>query len=278
MFKKITFVIALIMMLISIKGFAIDTYGGYDVPVDIEINGSFIKCAQKPVLIDGSAYIPLRAFSDAIGASVEWNDKELWAKITKDGHSFVFYPEKDYCLVDGVEKNYTSVIYNNLTFVPVRAISEVLKYDVNWDDFYLTVKITAPNVEVLENCKDVSYTYEDIMYLGKIIHIESGYQPFNVKIGVGNTVINRVKSPKFPNSVKEVIFDTKYGVQFPPAHTDKFNITPSKDSIIAAKCVLCGVNVARNSLYFINSKVAPSSWAHNNRPHYADMGGMSFYE
>lgn len=153
-----------------------------------------------------------------------------------------------------------------------------MRYDVKWDDFYLTVKITAPNVNVPQSLKDFSYSYDDILYMGKIIQIESGYQPFKVKLGVGGTVMNRVKSSQFPNSVKDVIFDTKYGVQFPPAHTDKFNVTPTKDTIIAAKCVLGGVNVVGNSLYFIGKQNAPSSWAHNNRPHYADIGSMSFYE
>ncbi len=276
--KKITALIAVIMILTSISAFAVDTYGGYNIPVDIDVNGDFIKCAEKPILVDGTTYIPLRAFSDAIGGTIEWNEKEIAATMTKDGHTFVFYPQNDYCLIDGIESNHSSMIYKDLTFIPVRAVSEVLNYDVLWDDFYLTVQITAPGVEVLEECKDYSYTYEDILYLSKITQIESGSQHFQVKLGVAGTVVNRMKSSQFPNSVKDVIFDTKYGVQFPPAHTDKINITPSKETLIAAKCVLNGVNIVGNSLYFIDTKYAPSSWAHNNRPHYANIYDMSFYE
>ena len=278
MFKKITVMIAVLMMLLCVNAFAVDTYGGYTVPVDIEINGNFIKCAQKPILIDNSTYIPLRAFSDAVGGIIEWNEAEMSATLNAYGHFFVFYPDRDFCLVDGMKKNYTSVFYNDLTFIPVRAVSEVLGYDVSWDDFYLTVKITAPNVNVPEHLIDYSYTYEDIMYLGKITQVESGYQRFMVKLGVAGTVINRVKSPRFPNSIKDVIFDTKYSVQFPPAHTDKINVTPSKESIIASKCVLNGVNVIGNSLYFVDTAYAPSSWVHNNRPHYITIYDMSFYE
>lgn len=278
MFKKVTVMIAVLMMLLCVNAFAVDTYGGYTVPVDIEVNGHFIKCAHKPILINNSTYIPLRAFSDAIGGIIEWNETEMSATLGVDGHFFVFYPDKDFCLVDGTPKNYTSVFYNDLTFIPVRAVSEVLGYDVSWDDFYLTVKITAPNVNIPENLIDYSYTYEDIMYLGKITQIESGYQHFMVKLGVAGTVVNRVKSPRFPNGIKDVIFDTKYSVQFPPAHTDKINVTPSKESIIASKCVLNGVNVIGNSLYFVDTAYAPSSWVHNNRPHYITLYDMAFYE
>lgn len=278
MLKRIFFMLSVLLMMLSQTAFAADTYGGYHVPVDIEVNGHFIRCAEKPILLDGTTYIPLRAFSDAVGGSISWNEPEMAAMMEKNGHSFVFYPDKETCLIDGVEKQYPSVLEHNLTFVPVRAVSEVLGYDVLWDSYYLTVKITAPGIEVPEECRDFSYTYDDILYLGKITQIESGSQPFVVKLGIAATVMNRVKSPKFPNSVKDVIFDKKYGVQFPPAHTDKMNLTPSKENIIAAKCALAGVNPIKNSLYFIDTRNASSSWVHNNRPHCVTLHGMAFYQ
>lgn len=278
--KKLCCFIAVVILccVFSVSAFTVDNYGGYNIPADIDVNGNFIKCAEKPILVNNVAYIPLRAFSDAIGGVIKWNATENAAEMTKDGHSFVFYPGKDYCRIDGIEKKYSSVLYKDLTFIPVRAVSEVLGYAVKWDDFYMTVKVEAPGVVVPENCKDKSYTYEDILYLGRIVQVESGYQQFKVKLGVAGTVVNRVRSAKFPNNVKAVIFDTRYGVQFPPAHTDKINNTPSKGSVIAAKCALGGVNIVGNSLYFIDASNAASSWAHNNRPHYATICDMSFYE
>jgi len=278
MIKRIAFLTMVIMILTLTNVYAVSTYGGYNLPIDIDINGSFIKCAHKPIMIDSTTYIPLRAFSDAIGGTTAWNGEEMTATMTKDGHTFVFYPKNNYCVIDGVEKSYSSVIYNNLTFIPIRAVSEVLGYDVFWDDFYLTVKITALGVEVSEDFKDNSYNYEDIMYLSKITYIESGYEHFDVQLGVAGTVVNRVKSPLAPNTVKDVIFDTRYGVQFPPVHTDKINITPSRESVIAAKCALNGVNLVGNSLYFIDKKSAPSSWVHNNKTLYTTIHSMAFYE
>ena len=70
MYKKAIFIIVVIIILLSVNVFAADSYGGYNFPVDIDINGSFVKCVQKPILIDGTTYIPLRAFSDAIGGVI----------------------------------------------------------------------------------------------------------------------------------------------------------------------------------------------------------------
>ncbi len=278
MFKKITVAILGLVMLISASVFAADTYEGYTIPVDIEINGSFIKCTEKPIIIGGTTYIPLRAFSDAVGGEISWNNGEKAATLKKDGHTFTFYTGKDYCITDGVRQSHPSVLYNNLTFIPVRAVSEVLGYGVQWDDFYLAVKISAPGVEIPAGCIDYSYTYEDILYLSKITYVESGAEPFRAQLGIAGTVFNRAKSPLFPNTIKEVIFDTKYGVQFPPAHDGKINKTPSKESVIAAKCVLGGVNVVRNSLYFTSAKYAASSWVHKNRPYYTTISSIAFYE
>ena len=278
MIKKVCIIILVIMLFASINAHALDTYGGYNVPVDIEINGNFIKCVQKPVLINSSTYIPLRAFSDAVGGTISWDGAKNKATMTKSGHTFEFYPGNNYCVIDGQKKNYSSVNYKNLTFVPVRAVSETLGYGVEWDDFYLTVKINAPDIKIKDNSKDQTYTYEDMLYLAKITHIESGYQHFKVKLGVAATVMNRVRSKQFPNTIKGVIFDTRYSVQFPPAHTSRFDKTPSKESMIAAKCVLNGVNVVGNSLYFVDTPYAAGSWVHNNRPHYVTIYDMSFYE
>ena len=278
MIKKISFLITVIVMLFINCALAVDIYGGYNVPVDIDVNGSFIKCDEKPIMINGTTYIPLRAFSDAISGEISWNAEEKVATMTKDGHSFMFYTQKDYCIIDGTEKNHPSVIYKDLTFIPVRAVSEVLGYDVLWDDFYLTVKITAPSVVVPDTLKDTAYTYEDLLYLGKITYIESGYENFDVQLGVAGTVVNRVKSPLAPNTVKEVVLDTRYGVQFPPAHTDRISVTPSKKSMIAGKCAFNGVNLVGNCLYFIDKKSAPYSWVHKNKSLYKTINSMNFYE
>ena len=277
MYKKIISVIlALVIIMLSVSVLASETYNGYPIFIDVAVNGSFIKCSQKAFIENGVTYIPLRAFCNAVGAELSWNNKDKVATVTKGTHTFVFYNQKNHSLIDG-KKDSAAIVKNNLLFIPVRATCQALGYNVEWSKNYYTVKITAADVKVPEKYKDYSYSSEDIIFLAKITHIESGSQPFKTKIAVANTVVNRKKSNQFPNSIKGVIFDTKYGTQFPPAHTSKINVTPSTDSLLAAKCALNGVNVAGNSLYFISTKSAASSWAHRNRPYYATIGSMNFY-
>ena len=279
--KKLLLALLTLVMILgsSLWVYAVDTYGGYAVPVDIAVNGSFIKCAQKPIMINNSTYIPLRAFADAIGGGISWDAGQKAATFTKGSNTFVFYSGRNYCTVNGAQKSYAAVNYKDLLFIPVRFVSESLGYGVEWDSLYLTVKIAAPGVSVADKHKDYSYSFDDMLYLGRITQLESGSQTFKTKIAVCNTILNRVKSSEFPNNVKDVIFDTRYGVQFPPAHTDRMNNTPSKECMIAAKCALNGVNLVGGSLYFVDVEYATSdSWVHTNRTLYTTIGVTNFYK
>jgi spore germination cell wall hydrolase CwlJ-like protein len=67
-------------------------------------------------------------------------------------------------------------------------------------------------------------------------------------------VLNRKKSPYFPDTIHDVIFEVDTGyVQFPPAHRSGFRETePDNKSIIAAKMALEGINNIGDCLYFNN--------------------------
>lgn len=97
------------------------------------------------------------------------------------------------------------------------------------------------------------------------------------KIGVANVVLNRVNSPLFDDTVYQVIFDRKYGVQFTPTANGSIYHTPTGDSIIAAKRALLGENTAGESLYFLNPNISTSFWIMENRPFFRSIGNHDFY-
>ena len=88
---------------------------------------------------------------------------------------------------------------------------------------------------------DTFYNSESLYWLSRIIYAESGNQPLEGKIAVGNVVLNRVAHPQFPNTVKGVIFQAN---QFTPVQNGSINRTPSSESVIAAKLCLDGANTA----------------------------------
>ena len=97
------------------------------------------------------------------------------------------------------------------------------------------------------------------------------------KILVGNVVLNRVNAEQFPSTIREVIFDTKYGIQFTPTVNGTIYNAPTEDSVIAAKICLDSYYISRTALYFLNPALSTSFWIPQNRPYLLTVGCHDFY-
>lgn len=124
---------------------------------------------------------------------------------------------------------------------------------------------------------DSAYDYEDLYWLSRIISAEARGESFTGQIGVGTVVLNRVRSKEFPNTVKGVVFDRKYGTQFTPVANGSIYNTPTQSAVVAAKMCLDGYTLSNSVLYFLNPSIATSSWIQNNRKYAFRVGNHEFY-
>ena len=242
---------------------------GFEIPIDVVINGSIIKTPVNSFLEteNDTVYVPIRAISETMGAVVSWTDETKTATVSKDENSI------DFSIYD--EEN-TAVIYLDTMFIPVRAVSEKLGYDVRWDDYYYQVWISAPDVNVETERIDTTYANPDILIVAQVLQCECG-PGFEGKIAVANVISNRAKSDLFPDTVQEVIYDRRYGsVQFTIAYNGKLDNTPSKENILAAKCSLDGVIVAPDCLFY-QADFVKNSWMDKNRERAVSIGGNTFF-
>ena len=160
-------------------------------------------------------------------------------------------------------------------YVPVRQLAYIFNTDVIWNDARRSVTLYDRGGV----CRSGDETYWDgaVLWLARIIYAESRGEPLLGKIAVGNVVMNRVKSTAYPNTIYGVIFDRKYGVQFTPVATGAIYNTPNAECIRAAKMVLEGASVNGGVLFFMNPKIATSSWIAKNRKYAFTIGNHSFY-
>ncbi|MBQ4526595.1 MAG: cell wall hydrolase [Clostridia bacterium] len=121
------------------------------------------------------------------------------------------------------------------------------------------------------------YSEEDLYWLARIVYAESRGESYEGKLAVANCVLNRVKSKIYPNTVKEVIFDQKHGVQFQPVSNGTIYNTPDSESLKAAKEAIEGKNIIGNCLFFFNPEISTNSWISQNRNYYTTIGKHSFY-
>lgn len=83
-----------------------------------------------------------------------------------------------------------------------------------------------------------AHTENDVMLLARVINAEAG-EGCEIEHNqlVGCVVINRVNDPRFPNTIKEVIYQKG---QYACINNKKFNQYPSQIAINAARYVLSG--------------------------------------
>lgn len=235
---------------------------------------------SEGILLNGTTYVPLRSFSDAVGVEIEiaWDAETDTATVTGDGLTLSITVGQQYMTANGRCLYIPLGVfnYNGSVLVPVRELSRVYGVEVEWHEESSSISLLAENPEFIQP-GDEFYVEEDLYWLSRIINSEAGNQPLDGKIGVGNVVLNRVADPTCPDTIYNVIFDRKYGVQFSVTTNGTIYNAPNDESIVAAKLCLEGYSIVEDAIYFVNPDIGVSSWFVNTRVFVATIGDHDFY-
>ena len=169
------------------------------------------------------------------------------------------------------------MLYDGEMYIPIRPLVKALNSSVEWSEKDNKFYVYSGNTAALKSSNEV-YNQNDIYWLSRIISAEARGESMKGKMSVGNVILNRVRSKEFPESVYDVIFDKKYGVQFTPTSNGTIYNTPTSDSVIAAKICYEGYSLSNSVTYFLNPKYAASSWIQNNKKYAFTIGNHAFYE
>ncbi|MBP5308919.1 MAG: spore cortex-lytic enzyme [Clostridia bacterium] len=101
------------------------------------------------------------------------------------------------------------------------------------------------------------YSNSDTYLLAKLIYSEARGESYTGQVAVGAVVLNRVKSPSFPNTVSGVIYQNN---AFTAVSDGQINLAPDDTAVRAAKDAMNGWDPSGGSLYYYNPKIATSKW------------------
>jgi len=119
------------------------------------------------------------------------------------------------------------------------------------------------------------YSESEISLLERLVHAESEGEPFIGKVAVANVVLNRVKSEKFPNTIKEVIYERN---QFSPIRDGRIKNTPSEESKLAVKMALEGYQVIPEEVaFFYEPDTSTTNWIGENKTFYGIIANHHFF-
>lgn len=230
--------------------------------------------AWSKVVGDGTAYASLREVAELLipGAEVSWQDGT--ARVNADGLEVCARPGDTWLTVNDrvLYAPHDILLEEGRTMVPVRVLAEALGGQVGWS------RETGVTIAPGDGQPAAApYTEDELYWMSRIISAESRGEPLLGKLAVGTVVLNRVASDEFPNSIVDVIFDRKYGVQFQPVANGTVYYEPTQESVLAAKLCLEGARAAGDSLYFLAPELTNNHWIMENREYIMTIGCHWFY-
>lgn len=103
----------------------------------------------------------------------------------------------------------------------------------------------------------------DQILLARLIAGEATGEPYTGQVGVGSVILNRVKHPKFPNSVAGVIYQP--GAFESVGNGYIWSRVPTRTNYQAAVQALSGWDPTYGCLYFWNPNKPVSRWIWSRR-------------
>ncbi len=100
-------------------------------------------------------------------------------------------------------------------------------------------------------------TSGDVDLLARLISAEARGEPYTGQVAVGAVVLNRVKSPAFPNTLSGVIYQSG---AFTCITDGQFWGTVADSAYKAARDAMNGWDPSGGAIYYFNPNTATSSW------------------
>ena len=207
------------------------------------------EAAGECSIIGGIPFVDAERFCRSLGMNVTGvssnGDFSLTGDIdlqAHDGDIYFVCCGRYLYVADGVR------VQNGQVLLPVEELAKCLGVFAAWDRVQWNVSVTADEVVPMES-GNTYYDDTDVYWLSHVIYAEAGSQSLLGQIAVGNVVLNRVASDRFPDQddVYSVIFAKN---QFEVVINGMIYMQPDETAEIAAKLALEGYDVTDGSTYF----------------------------
>lgn len=110
----------------------------------------------------------------------------------------------------------------------------------------------------------INITNDDLELLSKLVTGEARGESYEGQLAVAAVVINRVKDPRFPDSIEGVIYQKN---AFSVVNDGSINMSPTESAYKAAKEALYGLDPTNESVFFWNPDIATCKWIQTLDPH-----------
>lgn len=117
-----------------------------------------------------------------------------------------------------------------------------------------------------------NFSDKDIRLMANAVHGEARGEPYEGKVAVAAVILNRTKSPSWPNTPAGVIFEPG---AFTAVSDGQIWLTPDSQSKRAVQDAINGWDPTGGAVYYFNPKTATSAWIWT-RPQIKKIGDHIF--
>lgn len=101
------------------------------------------------------------------------------------------------------------------------------------------------------------FSQNDINLMANAVHGEARGEPYEGQVAVAAVILNRVRSPIFPDTISGVIFEPR---AFTAVADGQIWLTPNESAKRAVLDAINGWDPSNNALYYFNPDTATSAW------------------
>ena len=256
---------------------AADDGGAQSVPVYID------GLLSARAYVSGQAvFLPPEAVCAAARLSMSWSEDNGTLTLSVPGAVLTGHKGDGYFEADGryIYAPDGWLVKGDVLYLPSDAVERLFGVKINVSEKRDRLELSTDKLAVISggaNYYELDYDAELLYWLPQIINAEAKFEPLAGQIGVGNVVMNRLRSPDFPDTIFEVIYDTEHTVQFEPISTGGIFQEPTEQATIAAYLCLEGYSTVGGSLYFVNPEFG-SGWFDSSLELVETIGHHNFYK
>lgn len=252
----------------------------------IDVNG---RSYTTPVMFQNDHQLVPAEFFKHIQAKVQWN-ADYQAAVIHHSNGTIGFPSgeryADY-LQSGIadEKwqrdylNTSTIDQKNGTFIPLAYTVRKLGMEVHYDAASKKTWIrtnSAPNVSrapkhanianTSSKAMIVNATTEDVSWLYKMTEAEAGGESYEGKVAVAASILNRVKSEEWPDTIEDTLFQVthfngKSYYQYSPVLDKRiYNAKPSEETKRAVQAAKRGEDPSQGATLFYNPDKTDNEW------------------
>lgn len=256
---------------------AADDGGAQSVPVYID------GLLSARAYVSGQAvFLPPEAVCAAARLSMSWSEDNGTLTLSVPGAVLTGHKDDGYFKADGryIYAPDGWLVKGDVLYLPSDAVERLFGVKINVSEKRDRLELSTDKLAVMSggaNYYELNYDAELLYWLPQIINAEAKFESLAGQIGVGNVVMNRLRSPDFPDTIFEVIYDTEHTVQFEPISTGGIFQEPTEQATIAAYLCLEGYSTVGGSLYFVNPEFG-SGWFDSSLELVETIGHHNFYK